>query len=99
MFSSSNTWANYAFMGISGIGFAANFKGFKYISKTFNVNDNLFHILALDALITTTLNGLYSFSSSVMMAVISSSVCTTIALELSFKVLVFDTRPSWPTVS
>ena len=66
MFSNANLWVNYAFVGISGLGFAANFKGFKYISKTFNVNDNLFDILAKDAMITTILNGLFSIVSLIM---------------------------------
>ena len=66
MFSSSNRWVNYAFIGISGFGFITNFKGFKYITETFNVNDNLFNILAKDAMITTTLNGVYSIGSLIM---------------------------------
>ena len=66
MFSSSNTWVNYAFVDISGFSFAANFKGFKYITQTFNVKDNLFNILALDALTTTILNGIYSIASLIM---------------------------------
>ena len=45
MFSNSNRWVNYAFVAISGFGFIINFKGFKYITKTFNVNDNLLNIL------------------------------------------------------
>ena len=66
MFSNSNSWVNYAYLCISGFGFAANFKGYKYITRTFNVNDNLFNILAKDALITTVLNGLYSIGSFIM---------------------------------
>ena len=66
MFSSSNTWVNYAFVGISGFGFWANFKGYKYITRTFNTADNLFNVLAKDALINTVLNGLYSIGSVIM---------------------------------
>ena len=66
MFSNSNAWVNYAFVGISGFGFAANFKGFKYITQTFNVSDNLFNMLAVDSMITTTLNGLWSIGSLIM---------------------------------
>ena len=67
MFSNSNRWVNYAFVAVSGFGFIINFKGFKYITKTFNVNDNLFNILAKDAIITTILNGLYSLESLLML--------------------------------
>ena len=66
MFSNPNRWANYAFIVISGLGFITNFKGFKYITETFNVSDNLFNILAKDAMITTTLNGFYSIGSLIM---------------------------------
>ena len=66
MFSSSNSWVNNAFVGISGFGFAANFIGYKYIIRTFNVDDNLFNFLAKDALLTTVLNGLYSIGSLIM---------------------------------
>ena len=66
MFSSPNRWVNYAFIVISGLGFFTNFKGFKYITETFNVSDNLFNILAKDAMITTTLNGFYSIGSLIM---------------------------------
>ena len=66
MFTGGNTWVNYAFVGISGFGFWANFKGYKYITRTFNTADNLFNVLAKDALINTVLNGLYSFGSLIM---------------------------------
>ena len=66
MFSNSNAWVNYAFVGISGFGFSANFKGLKYITQTFNVSDNLFNMLAVDSMITTILNGLYSVGSLIM---------------------------------
>ena len=72
MFSSSNSWVSYAYFFISGLGFAANFKGYKYITRTFNVGDNLFNLLAKDALITTVLNGLYSICSLIM--IINSDV-------------------------
>ena len=63
MFSSPNRWVNYAFIVISGLGFFTNFKD---ITETFNVSDNLFNILAKDAMITTTLNGFYSIGSLIM---------------------------------
>ena len=66
MFSSSNSWVNFAFVAISSIGFIANLKGFKYITETFNVSDNLFNILAKDAMITTIMNGFYGVGSFVM---------------------------------
>ena len=66
MFTGANTWVNYAFVGISGFGFWANFTGYKYITETFNTADNLFNVLTKDALINTVLNGLYSIGSVIM---------------------------------
>ena len=57
---------NYAMVCISGLGFFANFKSYRYITKTFNTSDNLFNVLAKDALINAALNALYSIGSIIM---------------------------------
>ena len=67
MFAGFIGWViNYAMVCISGLGFFANFKSYRYITKTFNTSDNLFNVLAKDALINAALNALYSIGSIIM---------------------------------
>ena len=59
MFSEGNKWVHYAYTGISAIGIVANYKSYKYIKKTFNVNNNLFDALSKDSYIAMIGNGLF----------------------------------------
>ena len=43
-------WYSYLFSGISGLGILTNSKSFQYITRTFQTTDDLFNILAKDAL-------------------------------------------------
>ena len=59
MFSEGNKWVHCAYTGISAIGFVANYKSFKYVKKTFNINDNLINALAKDSFLSMMCNGLF----------------------------------------
>ena len=62
MFSQENKWVHYAYTGIAAMGVVANFKSYKYIKKTFNINDNLFDALSKDSYLAIVGNGLHCAS-------------------------------------
>ena len=47
----SREWIPYVLTSISGIGIITNLRSFRFIRATFNVQDNLFNILAKDSVI------------------------------------------------
>ena len=62
-------WYSYLFSGISGLGILTNFKSFQYITRTFQTTDDLFNILAKDALTNTLCSGLYFTTNTISIIV------------------------------
>ena len=63
----SNQVCSYLFTGISGLGVFLNFKSFAYIRKTFDTTNNLFNILAKDALATGICSGIFCTTNLIML--------------------------------
>ena len=64
----SREWVPYALTSISGLGIVANLSSYRFIRTTFNINDNLFNILAKDSLITALCTILQFTTDLLMMA-------------------------------
>ena len=64
----SQEWIPYVLTSISGLGIVANLSSYRFIRTTFNINDNLFNILAKDSLITALCTILQFTTDLLMMA-------------------------------
>ena len=64
----SQEWIPYVLTSISGLGIVANLSSYRFIRTTFNINDNLFNILAKDSLITALCTILQLTTDLLMMA-------------------------------
>ena len=79
----SNKYVTIVLTGISLTGLYTNWKSFRYISNTFNVQDNLFNILIKDSLFTAICCGLY-FCKSVVSIIDEDILRTKLGCSLVF---------------